>query len=540
MKTRLLILAALATVFSSCEKFLDTTPTSFTTPGNFYSNEVQLQTALNGVYDVLTSDSFLYGPFGTNLALKFGFTTDEGFSPQYVEMLFNFDASSAAVAGTWKGLYTGVGRANLLLSKIDGVNMDEKKKNIIKGQALFLRGYYYYLLAVCYGDVPLVLSPATSINGDLSVARTPVKEIYGQVLQDMNAAEVLLRNAGFTSKSLGYAEKVTVDAVWGILAKVSLTMASPGISGKPIDASKYADVVLWADKLLSSADHALNPSYKQVFINMLQDKYDVKESIWEAGLYGNTSTEGSNYVFYTAIRNSPGGGQGTATVTRKLFSSYAVWDSVRCNWNCANFFYTSTPTSFSPPTTTITNAWNYQVGKWRRIYENSFTGIGGVGQSSYNATNMPLLRLADVYLMKAEALNEMDKPAAEVCEAINPVRRRAFKIPTNQANATCDVPVTLNKEQLRQEIRAERMRELCFEGIRKWDQVRWGTYYKDLVDIGVAASDPLTGIPSTGTFGNQRARLLTACSAVSPKHFLLPIPTIEMQLNTKLTQNPGW
>lgn len=516
---------------------MNTTPTSFASPTNFYQNATQLQTALNSVYDILTNGEALYGPYGTDMAYRWAFTCDESTAQQYLESQMIYDAGDASAKNCWGSLYAGIERDNLLLANINNPVMDSTQRNIIKGQALFLRGYYYYLLVTLYGDVPLITKPTASVNGDLSIARTPVKEVYAQILSDMTTGESLLSNANFTVQSLGYAEKVTVDAVDGFLAKVCLTMASPGASGVPVDASKYNDAVTWANKLINNPYHVLNADYKQIFINMLQDKYDVKESIWEAGLYGTTANEGSSFTLYSTIKNSPGGASGNSYITKKLYDSYAPWDSVRLNWNCPNYYYTTTPVNFTPATTPIASSWYMYPGKWRRIYESTFVGAGGSGQSSYNSCNVPLLRLADVYLMKAEAENQANGPTQAAYDAINAVRRRAYKAPTNLPNPVCDLPGGLSKASFMDSVKAERMRELCFEGIRKWDEIRWGTFVTDMQNLLVLASNTFPATtPSSQTVNNIRIY----CAAVSQKHFLLPIPNSELQLNNKLTQNPGW
>ncbi len=71
--------------------------------------------------------------------------------------MYNFSSSDPIVAATWKTLYNGIGRANLLLENIGRPVMDEDKRKVIKGETLFLRGYYYFLLAQMWGDVPLIL-----------------------------------------------------------------------------------------------------------------------------------------------------------------------------------------------------------------------------------------------------------------------------------------------------------------------------------------------------------------------------------------------
>src|SRR5690606_29838644 len=89
-------------------------------------------------------------------------------------------------------------------------------------------------------------------------------------------------------------------------------------------------------------------------------------------------------------------------------------------------------------------------------------------------TNFPLLRYADVLLMFAEAENEMNGPTEEAYDAVNQVRARA------EAYAFTG----LDQDDFRQAIRDERARELCFEGLRKFDLIRWGIFEQAMRNVG--------------------------------------------------------
>ncbi|RZA01364.1 MAG: hypothetical protein EOP11_17475, partial [Proteobacteria bacterium] len=98
---------------------------------------------------------------------------------------------------------------------------------------------------------------------------------------DMEAAEQLVPDI----TTVGYSGGVSKSAVRGMLARVNLHMA-----GEPLnDKTRYAEASKWAKKVMDDAlaGHELNPSYAQVFINVAQDKYDIKESIWEVEFTGN-------------------------------------------------------------------------------------------------------------------------------------------------------------------------------------------------------------------------------------------------------------
>ncbi len=152
---------------------------------------------------------------------------------------YNFDASDAYVGTLWRNLYTGIERANTLLFYLDDADMD-KNKTIAKGEALFLRAFYYFTLVQYYGDVPLKLIPSVSVN-DVDIARTPSKEVYAKIITDMKEAETTSEN-GYGYQ--WFRTNFQIDRT-GILARVYLTMA-----GAPLhDAEKFKDAREWALKV---------------------------------------------------------------------------------------------------------------------------------------------------------------------------------------------------------------------------------------------------------------------------------------------------
>src|SRR5690606_14675269 len=131
-----------------------------------------------------------------------------------------------------------------------------------------------FLLVQYFGDVPLKITPTESVI-EVDIARTSIKEVYDQVLNDLKASEPLVPGIA----ELGYGGAVNKSAVRGLLARVCLAMA-----GEPLnDVAKYQEARDWAKKIMddTEAGHDLNPSYPQIFMNYAQDKYDIKESIFE-------------------------------------------------------------------------------------------------------------------------------------------------------------------------------------------------------------------------------------------------------------------
>ena len=136
--------------------------------------------------------------------------------------------------------------------------------------------------------------------------------------------------------------------------------------------------------------------------------------------------------------------------------------------------------------------------------------------------NWYVLRYSDVLLLYAEALNESKGAVSEAFEALNMVRRRGFG--DNNHDIT-----GLDQEALREAIRQERAYELCFEGHRKQDLIRWGVYYTSLKETAQEIFDWYEG-------GNYSVIRYT----VEGRHELLPIPQRDLDLMTKCKQNPNW
>ncbi len=524
----ILVLVLFAIANTSCKKYLNTLPTDFISPETFYRNETELNAALMAVYDVLGNR----GLYGRNLQLELGLATDEGFcraSTGVLPYFYNHDASDANISACWNALYQGIERANLLLANIDKASGTAAAKDVIRGQALFLRAYYYFILTTNWGDVPVKLKPAGSLS-ETATPRTPAKDMYAMIIKDMTTAEGLVK--GITD--IGFGGLVSKSAVQGILAKVCLHAA-----GRTNDNTKYALALKWSEKVITSGLHSLNADYKQVFINYLQDKYDTKESIWEVEFSGNnigtTFNETENYASAFGVLNTDESPVGYSYAlilsTNKFYNTFSPVDKRR-DWIISNYTYSGnrgTVTAAYP----ATNKWRY-IAKYRRDFQ-----LLTPKDKNYGPTNFPLLRYADVLLMYAEASNYVNHaPNADAYRAINQVRRRGAGLDVNVANATADLPAGLNEANFLAALKDERLRELAFEGIRKLDLIRWGTFLdvmkEEINDVNV------NGVAS-GPAWPGKAIVAKYYENVSQRHLLLPIPQSEISLNGAIGgQNPLW
>ncbi len=523
MKTRLniLLLGLIIAGFSSCD-ILDVEPKDFSSPQYYYETSEQLNMALTGVYNTLGS----YGLYQYTYLCQLGTEADEGFynrstvtqGPQF----YNYTSSNTNIQNLWQNLYIGIQNANLLLENINKPDMDEEKRAQIKGETLFLRAYYYFILAINFGDVPLLLESTKSANYP-KITRTPVKQVYEQIIADMTQADSLV----MTATEAGFGGKINRSAVQGVLARVCLHMA-----GHPVkDVSKYEDARDWAKKVIETGFHELNPDYRMVFIKYARDEYDIKESIWEVEFWGNAQDSYreighvGNVIGIAAPANSPFG-YSTALInaTYYHFKTYEDGDGRR-DWNCAPYRHNgSTKVNWG-----VTHLYNRNVGKFRREYETLSPRTNhGTPQ------NFPLLRYSDVLLMFAEAENEVNNgPTDEAYEALNYVRNRAYGnlMPNAVSNPAYAVPAGLTKEQFRAYIQKERSRELCFETLRKYDLIRWGIFLPTMK----AVMDEFVLTGGTGWSWGQ-----LAFKNVEARDTLMPIPIHDTALNNELGQNAGW
>lgn len=509
----------------SCNKLLETKPTDFSSPEQYYSTEQQLNEALAGVYSSLTTD----GTYSLYLSLFLAHGSDEAFYKVNTvtanAMVYDHNPADVYVDATWRDLYKGINRANYLLENLHKPVMDEGKRKVIQGETLFLRAFMYFHLVSNWGDVPLLLHP-TIDSREAGQARTAQKAVYEQILLDMTTARELVN---------GYAENggpvhISKTAIDGMLARVCLKMA-----GEPLkDVAKYNDAKKWAGNVIASGQHQLNPDYKQVFINETADKYDnqYKEVLWEIEFYGNNSGSlkmGGRFVNYATTLNTDaaaGYAYERIGVTGTLYKMYEAAD-LRRDW-CISPYSFKGNKGTEEVAKSATDLYSRSCGKWRRKYETVLPR-----NTDYGPTNFPVLRYSDVLLMFAEADNEINgAPTAAAYQAINEVRRRGYgKLLPDATDPEAADLKGLGKDSFRKALQQERARELAFEALRKADLIRWGIFIDAMKATG---NDIAENAPAALKYA------VRGYNNVAEKHKLLPIPSLEMSVNKSMEQNPLW
>lgn len=194
--------------FGSCKKFLDTKPTDFLSTTNYYETESQLQFARAGVYSSLGNGG-LWGSYANYLL---GWQADEAYMNRLTlngPFNYNYSPSDPYMNGCWTTLWDGINRANVLLANLDkNPEIAQSVRDRIRGEVLFLRGYYYFMLVQYWGEVPIRTTPTASVD-EVNIAKSPIADVYAQILADMTAAEPLVPGI----QEIGYGGAISKSAV---------------------------------------------------------------------------------------------------------------------------------------------------------------------------------------------------------------------------------------------------------------------------------------------------------------------------------------
>ncbi len=411
------LIFGLALTLSSCD-VLDVKPKDFLSPEQYYNTEEELNTALTGVYATFINS----GTFLNNLG-RLGLDADEVYNFRDLNAVSNYASSPSdtKILSYWREFYAGIVRANMLIKNVDKASgVPKAVRDVIKGEALFLRGFFYFNLVTNFGDVPLILDVIESSEASaLQRPRTPAREVYEQIIIDMTQASEMVKDI----TEVGHGGRANKSAAYGMLARVNLYMA-----GNPInDVSKYEEVKKWAQKIIDNPIHNLNPSYQQIFVNYATDQYDIGESLFEIEFKGNGigifATLGGMVGTTQGIQNSTDEAIGeayaylyTTAYSNKIFDSER---DLRKDWSISPFLYNNVnpATKWYPPST---HHFNRCIGKFRRISETLTPKHKG-----RTPQNFPILRYSDILLMYAEAENEINGPN-NAYQYVNEVRRRGF------------------------------------------------------------------------------------------------------------------
>jgi hypothetical protein len=462
--------------------------------GNAYNSPQDIENALVGAYSIFYQeyyiwDNVLLGDVRSDNAYVGG-GGDPGVVPYD---LVSIPAGNDRMYADWSQLYTGIGRCNVLLSKIVDIKdptFDIRKSQII-GEASFLRAFHYYQLVKTFGGVPLELLSNSADPAKSRRPRSTEKEVYDQIVTDLNVAVENLPD-GYDDASNNKV-RATRGAANALLAKVWAQRED----------RDYNKVLQYCNAVINSpAGYQLMASYDELFDG---NHYNNTEAILEVPFIAGTDLGNWGPQMFLAPED---GWQKYCVPSKDLVNDYKnEKDTIRQRANIT--FMTDVPWA--------DENWNpCQVDadsipfNYKQKHPNNWAS----GDYYY------LLRLADILLLKAEAQNELNDPDGPI-QTLNIVRARV-KLP----------PVTpASKEVIRNKILNERRLELAFEA-QRWD---------DLVRLQVCTSvmNTLDEVKYSCNNGSPGAAIPISYNVTDQK-WLCPIPQLEIDANPNLIQNPGF
>lgn len=481
-----LLSTGIVLTLASCEKFLELEPQSqgvavanTSADSILYKSASEVEAALAGAYSDFKNeyyqlDYFVNGDAQSDDAYAGG---DNPANFQIDD--YKLDATNTNVSRDWRYLYSTIGKTNAVINNVGKVNdpaLTAARKDEIIGEASFIRAFMYFQLVQLWGDVPLQLTEVKSISADnldeiypqLFPARALAAEVYRQIILDLETALAKVRT---TAPHKGYATKGAVNAM---LAKVYATQ-------EPRDWNKvkqYCDAVI-------AGGYSLLPVYDNLWNNQAENSAEaIFEINYDGGITdGNWGTKifrGLDWKKFNLPSNDLEKAFDTENdVIRKNAS--IIYLDVSGKWSDEHWPQTKYPF----------------INKWRNFNEGS-------------NQNYIFIRLADILLLKAEALNELNDPAAAAA-LVDQIRMRV-NLPKTTATSQADMRLAIEKE---------RRLELAFEGHRWYDLKRNGR--------AIAVMNAAVG-PNNVNLGYT----------LTPNRLVWPIPQAELDKNLKLTQNPGY
>ncbi|MFI3299375.1 MAG: RagB/SusD family nutrient uptake outer membrane protein [Rikenellaceae bacterium] len=494
MKRYLIILAALVSL-SSCEDFLSIEPQGQINTSNYYDSDENAETAVNALYDLLGQSEgsapdnqwlshhyeFFFGSMTSDDSEKGSKASDMTKLTQLIG--WDFDASFTDVSDPfWIHGFWGVSRAN---GVIDGINASESLTPELQerylGEAYFMRAYYYYYLARHFGGVPLFsTTPSTSDYGNVS--RATLGETLDFIAADFRTAidKLPLRSA-YATTDIGRATKGAAES---FLARVLMYQA--GVDANADEAELWQEIYEVTNDVITSGEYSLVANFGTMFE---AGSKNTSESIFEIQSYANGSeyqpaSTGTGYCNFQANRVATGTNNTGWGFNNPCENLREAFDSTDPRLSCTIYGIGYNGGILYGEVQT------YDRAEMSSNYLNRKAALQTTPSLAKSAEfNVILMRLADVYLMRAEAAYHIGNEGQAKID-VNTVRARARSSALckgfNEGDAdaypypieTVNLPdITSSGTTLLEAIWKERRLELAMESLRTWDLIRTGQFY---------------------------------------------------------------
>ncbi len=577
----ILIFASLSiALFVSCEKsFLETEPLDKLVPTTFFKTEKDLELYTNSFYERMVP-----GGLAIATADALGEYTSKNISPPFIA-----GAYTSVNEPSWN--WTNLRNINYFLEKANNPLIPIEARNHYMGVARFFRAYFYYDKVKTYGDVPWYSKTLTTSDPDLYKPRDPREVVMDSVLADLNFAVNNIRNvkdnfSATVTKQVALAFKSRVCLFEGTFRKYHPQLGLSASANKFLEeAATAAKMVIDEGKYSLYNTGNSSTDYRTLFIS----ENPVNTEVLWAVVYNNalkrwhlitwqfnSTTYGARWGLNKQFINT------YLMTDGSRFTDIPGYDTIQFVREMANrdnrlaqtvrsLGYKRSDGSAAPPNFTYTYT-GYHILK-HSLDNKSLDVIG----ESYNS--VPLIRYAEVLLNYAESMAELGRFDSSVwAQTISPLRTRAgvnSAEPDHADQYLQEIYFPEISDKYLLEIRRERGIELCYEGLRYDDLLRWkkghllemqwkGIYVPELdypmdldgngtPDVSFVTSVPGNKIPGVVYYiiDGVASRLTEGdkghvtwqdneSRSFDDKKYLHPISNTDLVLNPNLGQNPGW
>lgn len=544
-------------LMASCEDYLDRVPLDVPSDETFFANETELEMAVTGVYNRLWFNTAAAIPF----MLSFDFASDDGWDRNggALQALGRGEQNSDNdyTNSIWTHFYRAVGRANFIVSGSTDLadQMDPEKHQRLLAEVRFLRAYFYAYLSELYGDVPLITGMLPL--SESQTPRTAKSEVVNFILAELDDIVDHLPSDVATK------DRVTRGVALALKSRVALWN------------ERWEEAASASKRLMEEENYKVDDDYQGLFMYGSENSPEI---IMQVQYLQGVQTHNlpRNFLSRMAL------GHSNKKPPQDMVDTYDCIDGLPIDKSplfdpqhpfenrdprleytlvvpgsrLVNFIFDTNPEvekvldfTQDPPVlvNNIESAHAYA----------SFTGYlfrKHVDPADYptdvanSEQNLNLFRLGEVLLNYAEAKVELNELDNSVYDAINAIRTRpSVNMPPIQDGKT--------QEELRNIVRKERRHELGIEGLRYFDIRRWRIAH-DVIpgplrgrvnrySGGGWLNEPPSineiGTPNYDKVSNANQMVVIETRNFNPERdYLWPIPRIELETNTALTQNPGY
>jgi len=516
-KILLIMIIPVLLIASSCKKFLETDSPSSLSPETVFSTSSMAKAAVMGLYGRMT-DANIYGQ---KLSVNWQGVSDIESNGSFSETAYNSPTSDYGAGNFFGDPYNATTRwqrlfefAEMATSVVDGIRNSPILQNSAEmkpllGEALTLKSLAFFELTRYWGDVPYKQEASKSDLSNVYMKKIDKDTVYHYLVKDLEEAQSYLPWKG-ASSDYGTVERITKGFTKGLLAKTALFAGGwslrdanlfpnstaerhptiPEVNGyyvgRPLNWKEYyAIAAKHTAEMIGDPEnpHQLDPEFQNIWESVCggrQNSYN--ENLFEIAFgMGNNGDIGS-LMGYNVSGNTKYGtrGFGGSYVTSTAYYFYSFdREDLRRDVTLTWFQYTSENKETLSP-----NPNDVKFGKWRIYWmSDAYLAMHKTATSRIaTGVNWILMRYSDVYLMYAEAMNELEGPDAihssagiSARQALVKVRERAFGAGSAKVHAY--------DPNFFKAVVNERAWEFGGESIRKQDLVRWGLLYEKIEDM---------------------------------------------------------